>query len=57
MSNAKLLKLLKAHREGYRQIAFPRKRITTRDQQNHALVARGGYAACSRLIERLAKYS
>jgi hypothetical protein len=47
--------LLRSEAESYRVIAFPKggaKTITTRDQQNHALVARGSYAAIRRLLER-----
>lgn len=56
MSDTKLKRLLRNHAEGYRQIAFPKggaATIRTRDQQNHALVARGSYAACRRLLEEL----
>lgn len=47
---------LRREMEGYRRIAFPSggaKTIRTRDQQNHALVARGGYFAIQRLLESL----
>lgn len=50
-----LRRLLTREAEGYRRIAFPKggsRTITTRDQQNHVLVARGSYAACQRLLER-----
>jgi hypothetical protein len=50
----KLVEHIRAEAEGYRQQAFPgRGHIRTRDQQNHALVARGGYAALSRLADEL----
>lgn len=48
--------LLRREMEGYRRIAFPvggAKTIRTRDQQNHALVARGGYFAVQRLLKLL----
>lgn len=47
---------LKRQREGYRRIAFPKggaRTIRTRDQQNHALVARGGMFAMDALLEQL----
>lgn len=56
MSEQQLKRLLRREMEGYRRIAFPvggAATIRTRDQQNHALVARGGYAACQRLLEEL----
>jgi hypothetical protein len=49
-------KLLKALKEQYRQAAFPKggaKTIVNRDQQNAALVARGGYRCCQYLLEIL----
>lgn len=54
VSRRGLIAVLKQRREGYRRIAFPvggTKTITTRDQQNHALVARGGMFAMDALIE------
>lgn len=51
---------LQREAEEYRRIAFPAggaRTITTRDQQNHALVARGSYFAIQRLLERLEKRS
>lgn len=56
MSEQQLKRILRRKIEGYRRIAFPvggAVIIRTRDQQNHALVARGGYAACQRLLEEL----
>lgn len=47
---------LQREAEGYRRIAFPAggaKTIRTRDQQNHALVARGSYLAIQRLLDSL----
>lgn len=54
LSRRGLIRLLKRRREGYRSIAFPKggaRTIRTRDQQNHALVARGGMFALDSLIE------
>lgn len=47
---------LRREMEGYRRIAFPvggARTIRTRDQQNHALVARGSYFAIQRLLKQL----
>ncbi len=46
-------RFLRQEMEGYRRVAFPARKITTRDQQNHALVARGSYFAIQRLLEKL----
>lgn len=46
---------LERQMEGYRRVAFPGKKIRTRDEQNHALVARGSYFAIQRLLKRLEK--
>lgn len=54
VSRRGLIRLLKRNREGYRNIAFPKggaRTIRTRDQQNHALVARGGMFAMDSLLE------
>ena len=54
VSRRGLVTILRRHREGYRRIAFPKggaKTIRTRDQQNHALVARGGMFAMDALME------
>ena len=49
-----LIRLLRRQRDGYMGVAFPKggaKTIRTRDQQNRALVARGGMFAMDSLIE------
>lgn len=54
VSRRGLIRMLKQQRESYRRIAFPKggaKTIRTRDQQNHALVARGGMFAIDALLD------
>jgi len=47
---------LRELKESYRQVAFPRggaKTIRSRDDQNRALVARGGFRCCQHLLEEM----
>jgi hypothetical protein len=41
--------------EGYRRVAFPGRKIRSRDEQNHCLVARGSYFAIQRLLQLFRK--
>jgi hypothetical protein len=49
-------KFIKRLKEEYRKGAFPKggaKTIKTRDQQNRALVCRGGFRCCEYLLEEI----
>lgn len=51
----KWIKEMRRAEEGARRVAFPGRRIRTRDEQNHALVARGRYFAFGRVAEIMEK--
>jgi hypothetical protein len=50
--------MLKRMRESYRRLAFPKGgayNLRSRDKQNNALIARGGFYACQALIQIISR--